>query len=241
MTSSLYRSPCRNRLFDDGRFCVAGIVEHVLICVQPTVVRRKANVNAMSVARSTRSPSPSGMAPTCVCRPEPPEARGVFMALLSLRMLNPLCCKYPASNALQQAPTPMLENRSCSAAFLRRIETGDNLHGGVAVQKAPATLAVPLRRRAPVPPHSGLSSTFSQRLLVQSGPPSSAKGPSPPNDPRALTLARFRSVCSIRVHTAAKPPLRKASHGRGRMPRKPQKRNRYPISIALPAAPGATS
>ena len=63
----------------------------------------------------------------------------------------------------------------------------------------------------------------------------------PPNDPRALVLARFRSVCSIRVHTAAKPPLRKASHGRGRMPRKPQKRNRYPISIALPAAPGATS
>ena len=64
------------------------------------------------------------------------------------------------------------------------------------------------------------------------------QGPSPPNDPRALALARFRSVCSIRVHTAAKPPLRKASHGRGRMPRKPQKRNRYPISIALPASPG---
>ena len=157
-------------MFDDGRFCVAGIVEHVLICVQPTVVRRKANVNAMSVARSTRSPSPSGMAPTCACRLEPPEARGVFMALLSLRMLNPLCCKYPASNALQQAPTPMLESRSCSAAFVRRIETGDNLHGGAAVQKAPATPAVPFRRRAPVPPHSSLSSTFSQRLLVQSGP-----------------------------------------------------------------------
>ena len=55
----------------------------------------------------------------------------------SLRMLNPLCCKYPVSNALRQAPTPMLESRSCGAAFVRCIETGDNLHGGGLQSKKP--------------------------------------------------------------------------------------------------------